>query len=372
MTALVFVGIAAVVAIAIVWSRVGLARSERRSMQSYEHALHVLGDVSRRSDAAAPIHPVSPERASQGHIRAETRDDPGTPEPQATPPPPAAERPVVGPPSAPAPPTERPPQRALPFERPKLSEAPVHFEDDSDAFDRAREEDEAASVVAPVAGGDAVPADGRGPVSPRVERRTRRQASSRPARSKSALRTAGEKASAIGERVSVPSGARMLSVGAAVVVVAGLVVAGVELTSGGSGHHRAAGASGQAARHVTGTSVGKPAPTTTTSPPMVVPVSTSSTDVSFVAPKGRYSILLTDTGGECWVGIQQTAGGPYVWQETLYSGQSATYKASGPLVVRIGAPRFLGVKVNGVPARLPGFVQPYDLTFNPASQPSSA
>jgi hypothetical protein len=286
MITLVVIGLIAVIAIGAVWSRVGLSRSERRSMKNYEHALHVLGDVTRRSDAAAKVRHAAqpsgpregvPPRPRLGRVR-RSLDDGGTvvdPEPTAGPP-------------APVPPT-----------------------------------------AGPLSTGE------RSGVSP-----TRRPARSR---------------------------GRISSVAAGLLVCAGLAVAGYELTRGPSGHHLAADHVGQ--HHAT-----THHPTTTTRRhkhahrrTSLVPVSTNTSEVSFTAPQGDYQLLLSVSGGTCWVGIQQTASGPYLWQGTLYSGQSTTYDASGSVVIRIGAPRYLGVKVNGVPARLPPFVQPYDVVFNSTS-----
>ena len=173
-----------------------------------------------------------------------------------------------------------------------------------------------------------------------------------------------------------PLGGRRPSFGRAAAVAAGIVVlagaaagvyeAGVfsskgpnpaSLRPGGSRHHR---------RRTSTTT------TTTTTPSEISPVSSSATEVGFVAPKGSYTVEMTDAGGPCWVGISQTTQGAYLWEETLESGGTATYNASGPLVVRIGAPQYLGVSVNGVPLRLPGYVQPYDVMFNPSTATSSA
>lgn len=311
MITLVVIGLIAVIAIGAVWSRVGLSRSERRSMKNYEHALHVLGDVTKRSDAAAKVRHAAqpsgpregvPPRPRLGRVR-RSLDDGGTvvdPEPTAGPPAPV--------PPATAPTTAFSPATASPTAGPP---APV------------------PPTAGPLSTGE------RSGVSP-----TRRPARSR---------------------------GRISSVAAGLLVCAGLAVAGYELTRGPSGHHLAAA-------HVAQHHATTHHPTTTTRRhkhahrrSSLVPVSTNTSEVSFTAPQGDYQLLLSVSGGTCWVGIQQTASGPYLWQGTLYSGQSTTYEASGSVVIRIGAPRYLGVKVNGVPARLPPFVQPYDVAFNSTS-----
>ena len=323
MTALVLVGLAVVIALAVAWSRIGLARSERRSMKSYEHALHVLGDVAKRSDAAARIRPFSKDQASRGYIRTDRADEPEVAAPLPS--------------SAPL---------VIPPEKPKLEEVPVRFEDDSDAFDRTREDPEAETMVS-----SAAPAPSRLDDEEEPE---------------PAWRSPGAR---VQRSHSPVPWTRVSSVAAAVIIVTGLAVAGLELASGSSPRPAAASSRNHHPGNTAPTTTG---PTSTTAPSALIPVSTSPTDVAFVAPSGTYTVSLADTGGVCWVGIERTAAGPYVWEQTLNAGQSATYRATGSLIIRIGAPRYLGVKVNGLPARLPGFVQPYNLTFNPASPPSSA
>jgi hypothetical protein len=347
MDALIFIGLAAVIAIAVVWSRVGLARSEKRSMRSYKHTLEVLGDVSRRSDKAAPITPLTAERATFGHIRTERPGptDAAQPAQPAQPSPPRIDEAGRF-----APRLQRPVPRAR-LEA-TLSEA-NRFEDDSDAFERIKEEEEKETRV-PFSAGPASVLEPAGPSEPPTDTTPPRPARRRP------------------PAPVQPAWGRIGSVAAVIVILVGLVFVGIHLASNNPKGSATAttltgpSSSGQRRHHH------RSKPPATTTPSALVPISTSSTDVAFVAPKGSYTVQLNDTGGTCWVGIQQTSGGPYVWQETLSAGQSASYKATGPLVVRIGAPKFLGVKVNGIPARLPGYVQPYDLTFNPSSPPSSA
>lgn len=72
MTVLVLAGAAVVfVLIVVLWSRASFTRSERRAMKSHRRALSLLGDVTKRSQAAALITPVLPEQASRDHIRIE-------------------------------------------------------------------------------------------------------------------------------------------------------------------------------------------------------------------------------------------------------------------------------------------------------------
>ena len=51
---------------------------------------------------------------------------------------------------------------------------------------------------------------------------------------------------------------------------------------------------------------------------------------------------------------------------TLSAGGKTSYKASGSIAVRLGAPPYVKVKLNGVNVELPvKNVQPYDITFSP-------
>lgn len=210
----------------------------------------------------------------------------------------------------------------------------LRFDDESDAFERAQEGEDESATTRRVSG------------------------AGRPA------------------ALGTPSSSRRLArpvLVAAAVLVAGLAVAGYLLSRPQPAVHTAARQGAHRHHdHVRPPGGSSTSTSSTTTPSVLLPVSSSSSVVAFVAPKGSYSIAMIDSGGPCWVGIAQSPGGPYIWQEMLESGESASYTATGPVVVRIGAPKFLGVKVNGVTARLPGYVQPYDLDFNPSSEPSSA
>src|SRR5258708_508243 len=68
MVAVAVLGIVVLVAIVFFWLRSAVARSERRSVMRYEATLGVLGQVSRRSDAVAPIHAPSPDSIARPHV----------------------------------------------------------------------------------------------------------------------------------------------------------------------------------------------------------------------------------------------------------------------------------------------------------------
>jgi hypothetical protein len=107
--------------------------------------------------------------------------------------------------------------------------------------------------------------------------------------------------------------------------------------------------------------------TTTTLPTSLKPTSVSPSNIAFSVPSGTYTLAFQASTGACWVGIEHTRAGPWLFAQTLDAGQSATYAASGALVVILGAPRFIGITVNGLAAELPsGISQPYNVELTPA------
>ena len=57
---------------------------------------------------------------------------------------------------------------------------------------------------------------------------------------------------------------------------------------------------------------------------------------------------------------------------TLGAGTTTTYHASAPVYVRIGAPQYVILKVDGVRLALPPkMIQPYDVTFTIGSAVSA-
>ena len=108
--------------------------------------------------------------------------------------------------------------------------------------------------------------------------------------------------------------------------------------------------------------------TTTTLPTSLEPTSVSSSNVAFTVPSGNYTLAFQAAGGACWVGIEHTTAGPWLFAETLSAGQSATYKGSGALVMTLGAPGYIGLTVNGLVADLPkGVGRPYNVELTPAA-----
>jgi hypothetical protein len=58
--------------------------------------------------------------------------------------------------------------------------------------------------------------------------------------------------------------------------------------------------------------------------------------------------------------------------KTLGAGETSTYSASGPVVVRLGAPGYLTLSLNGTPVELPHTSQPYDVAFAISSNASTS
>jgi hypothetical protein len=158
----------------------------------------------------------------------------------------------------------------------------------------------------------------------------------------------------------------------AVIFVAAVVVAGVQLAGGGNPSRTSAttttvhtGGRG-GGTGTTSTTTSSTTPTTTTLA-TIVPLTTSASDVSYRAPATSYTLAF-QASGPCWVGIQQTAGGPWVWEETVQAGQQATYSASGAVVVRLGSPTMIKIAVDGITVQLPpSNVQAYNLSFSPSA-----
>ncbi len=178
---------------------------------------------------------------------------------------------------------------------------------------------------------------------------------------------------------------RKISTVAASVVAVAAMAAGIEqLTSGNGGSGHAALVSGHhAAKTNTGTSGTKPKKKAAVPPPVnsgstgtngIAPISASPSVVSYAEPKGTYTITIkASSQGQCWVGVQAKANGPYLWMSTISPGSSATYHASGPIVVRVGAPPYATIEVNGLDVSFPkSNVQPFDMVFTPVNSGASS
>lgn len=162
-------------------------------------------------------------------------------------------------------------------------------------------------------------------------------------------------------RVSVPAS----SVPVAPPAGSGKAPAGSGAASPGTGRSGTAGRGGAAPSTTVAPSTTTTAPSGRAGSSALQPTSTTSSLVVYQAPASHYTITFSVTGSsDCWLGAQASPGGKYLWMQTVPAGGTASYTASGPVVIRLGAPPVVSVEVNGVKVALPpGNVQPYDISF---------
>ncbi len=361
----VAVGAVLVVVVAgALWARFTSTRAERRSLDSYERSLDLLGDVARRSDASADIRAPAEGDVARAHVtpakpghvphpvqstvrivpsptvRLDVPVEPAKPVAAAETVrvPDAAHSPEAGPPTvlvpvvgaAPDPPTVLVPVAASnrsPAEKePSVGHADVVFD---------AEQDDEARRTEPAFGRLEIGRNGR----PSPERTIRRAA----------------------------TGA------AAAVAIGALAVGSYQLASHKSGTATSTSITSPARGAQTTTTRRRathPRPSTapTVAPSTLQPTSTSASVVTYQVPATTYTVSFAAASGACWLGAQQQASGPYVRMWTLAPGAQASYAASGPLVVKIGAPRYVSISVNGTPLVLPaGRDQPYDVSLVPGT-----
>lgn len=338
---IVVVAVLLVIAVAAVLRRVGGgSRAEEHAMERHGHALGVLGDVSRHGDAKPQVRIVREPDVAKIHISPTEEGTTPVPRPMGEDVPPPRIR--LEPPTAPG----------APADAPLAFGTPIHG---TPAVPRLDPEERSPIVL-----GDDAERSG-------VDERHSGRLPGRPGpvpRPRPIGRTHHEQVVR-----------RRATAGAAVVLVAALAVLGVEL-AGHGGTPKTAGHSSRGELHQSGvgtstlpplTSTTSPPATTTTLPTTIAPERTSASEVSYRAPATRYTVTFT-ASGPCWIGIQQAAGGPWVWEETVAAGQSQTYTATGAVIIRLGAPPEIKVAIDGITVQLPpSNVQPYDVTFTPTA-----
>jgi type II secretory pathway pseudopilin PulG len=329
----VIVVLAVLVIAAIVWARVSAARSENKSVETYEHALGVLGEVAKRTESTG-FRIVPHEETGRPHVG--RRIDPAGGEADAGPKGASLrEQGLLA--SRRLPPAGEPKLRFSEPTRPARAAAP--------GGEDAEAETGALSAHAGAAGAVSHLASTHGAPGTRYR--------GAPYRS-----TFDRRRQVMARRVA--TGAT-----AGVAVVAG-VVAALYLSGGNGGHHPSSTTS-TTLHHATG---GSPTTTTTTTTTTLSTTlaPTTVSPVTFTAPSGDYTLAFQAAGGACWVGVEQNASGPWLFSETLDAGQSASYKGSGTLIVRLGAPVHISVTVNGLTAELPsGVTQAYSFDLTPAA-----
>ncbi len=370
MTALVGVGFVVIVVLAFTWSRAGGTRSERRAMKDYGHALGVLGELSRRSgDSAVLKDGVRRDAEDPPHLdpgphlfvdRA-VREELGGSRAEAAVPSPVAEGP-----------------QAL---RAEATDLGVDLP--ADGGRSTAEGPGRASVGSELVPKDPLPSGLWGTSRPVIPPPVVAKLSFDDA-ALSGDRTGVEpgervpRAGASGSRGSRANrGRHVLGGAAAAVALAAVAVVAARALSSAPPAHRAtrprtpATSPSHHEKKAAAKTVHRPKATVRHQ--SLTPTSTSTSDVAFTVPVASYTLTFSDPGtADCWIGVETSVNGPWLWMTTLTPGQTVRYKATGSTVVKLGAPRYVGVTVNGSSAELPGYSLPYDLTFTPGSGPANA
>ncbi len=315
------------------WSRFASHRAERRSVTTHQRALDVLGTASRRWEGIAPVHAPRPEEVARAHVH--TLGDP-----------PSARRLGDGEPVS----TRRSGVRLVPSSGSRSVKLPFFVDEGVVASDSPGEPDAGERDGETVGAQDgtarpsgrAVPYDHEAlsPISEMATRTSRprrhRYHGGRPAR-------------------------RATSAAASAVALAAIGVATWQLASGGAPTHHATTPPATTGKSKGGTHTGSGGQTGGQG---LVPTSVSPSVVAYAVTGRAYTITFS-ASGPCWLGVQQGVNGKYLWMTTLLAGQTSSYKANGPVAVRLGAPPYVKVQVNGVNVELPPTnVQPYDITFS--------
>ena len=304
------------------WRRLSRGRSDRRSVEDYGRALDRLGSVARRNETGAPTRFPEPAETGLAHLRPAPPERRNGTSPRAR---------SASPSTPTAPPIVAPTSGRL------------VFGDD----DRSIPSITTQPIAAPTLHDGPEPATAypsANPARPELTSFGRAPLALPPVRGNRARRAAG--------------------VAAAVVVVAAVTVGLFQLPGG---HAKPPAAKSRS----DGSPVTSAPPDSTTTtvlaglPSTLTPTASSATTVSYaLALTGAYRVTFS-TSGRCWVGIQSTIGNSYLWMQTLGIGESGSYNATGSIVVRIGAPSFISIAVNGTPVNLPkGRSQPYDIVLD--------
>lgn len=178
---------------------------------------------------------------------------------------------------------------------------------------------------------------------------------------------------AIGRMESRPRfQSRQIIVGAvAALVIVALVIIGTLI---GSKHNAASTSTTSKSSHHATTTVHhgpkkKPTPTTTvptTTPKSYAPQNATATSATYNVMSGSYTIVITANGGACWT-VATDGNGNQVFAGSVSPGTPQSIKATGTLVVNLGAPANVSVSIGGVPVTFPsGYQTPLVLTFQPA------
>jgi hypothetical protein len=109
---------------------------------------------------------------------------------------------------------------------------------------------------------------------------------------------------------------------------------------------------------------------TTAAPAVSAPQGATAHAATYQVANASYSLALAANGGECWVEAT-SASGSVLFTATLFSGQSHTIAATGPVTVIAGAPGAFVATIDGAAVALPpGNQAPFTLHFTPATTPA--
>ena len=310
-----------------VWSRLASHRAERRSVTTHQHALDVLGTASRRWEGVAPVHFPKADEVARAHVQPM-----GAPSARR-----GNDTPV---------PTHRPAVRLVPPSGSTPLKLPI-FGDESVAGRRAL--DGLASGESGVDFAGRAPDEMPGRKGATLFDNEATEPAGAAARTSSRRRhryRGGQRAR------------RAASTAAAAVAIAAIGVASWQLASGGT--------PGRQGKATTSRTKGKTHTAAGGHSQRLVPTSVSSSVVAYLITSRTYTIDFS-ASGPCWLGVQQGVNGRYLWMTTMAAGEKTSYKASGPIAVRLGAPAYIKVQVDSVSVELPATnVQPYDITFSPS------
>jgi hypothetical protein len=374
----------AVISVAALWRRFGGTRADEHRIERHEHALDVLGETSRRGESTASVRIVPANDAAKIHIKPTEEGHSVVPRPstEEVPPPRIRLEPPVLPGTplsfghhtggVPAVPDRHAASGTAPMARsfetlPHAASRPARVPPASLGADEEGFEEEEVVALGPAA-----PA-GSGRAS---SGRAGSEGLPEDDRSRSGLLPGAGMGPAMPGRRARERRVRLAAIVSMVVVaVAAVTVASIHLAGGGGKPGRASPTTSTPTTQTTtsprgpgGSTTSTVVPTTTTQTPSTIdPQATSASDVSYVAPATTYTVTFT-ASGPCWIGVEHSTKGPWLWMDTLAGGQSQTYAASGDLVVRLGAPPYIKVAIDGITVDLPpSNVQPYDLTFTPSA-----
>ncbi len=154
-------------------------------------------------------------------------------------------------------------------------------------------------------------------------------------------------------------GGPLAAIGAVTVLIVVLVVTGIHSNS--PGHHPKPSTTATTHPHHTSRTA-----TTTSTAPLTVSAPTAATahEATYNVASTSYALSLSATGAECWIDATDTATGSVLFTGTLFSGQSHTIAATGPVTVIAGAPAVFAATVDGTAVTLPsGYQAPFTLRF---------